>query len=115
MKPWGISEEASMRHSTTARHCVIPEALRVRARAVLERLGNHASRPVDGSVVFDIAPNRQTAEIRLHLATGKLFVASGDGSNHRSALDRAEAKLRRQLDKGVPRTRRTRRTASGRA
>ncbi|MGH7703026.1 MAG: HPF/RaiA family ribosome-associated protein [Gemmatimonadales bacterium] len=104
-----------MRHSITARHCVIPKTLRVRALAVLERLGNHASRPVDGSVVFDTGPNRQTVEIRLHLATGTLFVATGDGSNHRSALDRAEEKLRRQLDKGVPRTRRTRGTASGRA
>lgn len=102
-----------MRHHITARHCVIPQALRARALVVLERLGNHASRPVNGSVVFDIGPNRQTAEIRLHLATGTLFVATGDGGNHRSALDRAEGKLRRQLDKGVPRTRRTRRTASG--
>ena len=41
-----------MRITITARHCDIPDELRTRARAVLERLSRVASRPHDGQVLF---------------------------------------------------------------
>jgi ribosome-associated translation inhibitor RaiA len=44
----------------------------------------------------------------LHVARGELLVARGEGDDHRTALDRAEEKLRRQLDKGSARPRRSR-------
>ena len=38
-------------------------------------------------------------ELRLHTARGRVHVGTADGADHRSALDRAVAKVRRQLDK----------------
>ena len=97
-----------MQTTITARHCEISDALRERALAVVERLGNIATRPMEASVVFDTDGLQQTAELRLHLATGDLLVASGEAADHRSALDRAEDKLRKQLEKTSGRPRRSR-------
>ena len=99
-----------MQTTITARHCEISDALRERALAVVERLGNIATRPMEASVVFDTDGLQQTAELRLHLATGDLLVASGEAADHRSALDRAEDRLRKQLEKASGRPRRSRPT-----
>jgi ribosome-associated translation inhibitor RaiA len=63
---------------------------------------------MEASVVFDTDGQRQTAELRLHLATGDLLVAGGEAADHRTALDRAEEKLRKQLEKASARPRRSR-------
>ena len=97
-----------MQTTITARHCEISDALRERALAVVERLGNVATRPMEASVVFDTDGLQQTAELRLHLATGDLLVAGGEAADHRTALDRAEEKLRKQLEKASARPRRSR-------
>ena len=97
-----------MQTTITARHCEISDALRERALTVLERLGNIASRPMEATVVFDAEGTQQTAELRLHVARGEVLVAKGEADDHRTALDRAEEKLRRQLDKASPRGRRSR-------
>lgn len=96
-----------MQTTITARHCEISDALKERALTVAERLGSIASRPIESAVVFDIDHTSQTAELRLHLASGELLVSRGEAADHRSALDRAEDKLRRQLEKASPRPRRT--------
>ena len=83
----------------TARHCEIPTELRTRADEVCRRLGAQANRPLEAAVTFDMDGHESTAEIRLHSARGDLFVATGEGKDHRSALDRAEDKLKRQLEK----------------
>ena len=90
-----------MRTTITARHCEISEELRGRAEAVLQRLSALVPRPVDGTVVFDVAPQLATAEIRIHSSGGELFVAAGEDKDHRTALDRAEDKVRRQLEKSA--------------
>jgi ribosome-associated translation inhibitor RaiA len=90
-----------MRTTISARHCEISEELRGRADAVLTRLTALVSRPVDGTVVFDVAPQLATAEIRIHGSAGEDFVATGEARDHRSALDRAEQKIRRQLEKSA--------------
>jgi ribosomal subunit interface protein len=102
--------EARMLMTVTARHCEIPEELRERAEHVLDRIANHAPRPVEGTVVFDMADHksvteRHQAEVRLHLAHGEVLVAAGAADDHRTALDRAEARLRSQLEKGLTRMR----------
>jgi ribosomal subunit interface protein len=101
-----------MQTTITARHCEIPDALRERALTVVERLGALAHRPVESHVVFDTDGDQQTAELRLHTARGELLVAHGEGEDHGTALDRAEEKLRRQLekDKAQARPRRSRDT-----
>lgn len=83
----------------TARHCEISDELRQRAATVLGRLGGLANRAVEGAVIFDVAAGRPTAEIRL--TGGVTFRATGEEKDHRTALDRAEDKIRRQLDKTV--------------
>jgi ribosomal subunit interface protein len=86
----------------TARHCDISEELRTRAAAVLDRLGGLTSGAADATIVFDVAPSASTAEIRMRGPNGETLVAKGEDKDHRSALDRAEGKIRRQLDKAVP-------------
>jgi ribosomal subunit interface protein len=91
-----------MQTAITARHCEISDELKARATEVMNRLGSLADRPVDAAVVFDVGPNTLQAEIRLHVSRGDTFVGSGEGKDHRTALDRAEEKVRRQLDKHEP-------------
>lgn len=97
-----------MQTTITARHCEITDELRERALAVVDRLGNVAPRPMETTVVFDTEGPQQTAELRLHLAAGDVLIARGEAEDHRTALDRAEDKLKRQLEKAVGRPRRTR-------
>jgi ribosomal subunit interface protein len=99
-----------MQTTITARHCEIPDILRERARTVVERLSTLAHRPVESDVVFDLDGGLAIAELRLHLARGERLVARGEAADHRTALDRAEEKLRRQLDRTGPRARRSRDT-----
>jgi ribosomal subunit interface protein len=103
-------EGASMQTTITVRHCEIPDALRERAITVVERLGNMASRPMEMTVVFDTDATQQTVELRLHVARGEILVAKGEGADHRTALDRAEEKLRRQVERASDRPRRSRST-----
>jgi ribosomal subunit interface protein len=97
-----------MQTTITARHCEIPDVLRERALNVIERLGALASRPLEAAVTFHADGLEQVVELRLHDSRGELFVASGEGADHRTALDRAEQKLRRQLEKATGRPRRAR-------
>lgn len=90
-----------MQTTITARHCEISDELRQRAESVLQRLTALANRPVDGTIVFDVAPQAASVEIRIHASSGEVFVATGEDKDHRSALDRAEEKVKRQLDKSA--------------
>ncbi len=84
----------------SARHCDISEELKTRAQAVMERLETLASFPLEGTLVFDVAPTSATAEFRLKGGKGEPLVATGEAKDHRSALDRAEEKIRKQLERG---------------
>ena len=97
-----------MQTTITARHCEISDALKERARSVVERLGSIASRPIESAVVFDM--EGQVADGGAPAARGQRRSCSSPmarRADHRSALDRAEEKLRRQLEKGSTRPRRT--------
>lgn len=97
-----------MKTTITARHVEITDALRERALTVIDRLDNLASRHMEATVVFDVDGLMQTAELRLHVARGEVLVATGSAEDHRTALDRAEEKLRKQLEKVSGRPRRSR-------
>jgi ribosomal subunit interface protein len=97
-----------MQTTITARHCEISDLLRARAVTVTERLGALASRAMDMAVVFDTEGIRQAVELRLHLAGGDILVATAEGPDHRTALDQAEEKLRRQVERASERPRRAR-------
>ncbi|MCU0620634.1 MAG: HPF/RaiA family ribosome-associated protein [Gemmatimonadales bacterium] len=95
--------------NVTTRHCEIDEALETRARAVAERIGTVAVRPIECTVLFDAEGQLQVAELRLRDARGESFIGRGEGENHRTALDRAEERLRRQLQSASGRARSARR------
>jgi ribosomal subunit interface protein len=97
-----------MQTTITARHCEISDGLRERTQAVVERLGSMAPRAMESTVVFDSEGTQQTVELRLHVAGGEILVARGEGTDHRTALDRAEERLRRQLERASTRPRRSR-------
>jgi ribosomal subunit interface protein len=97
-----------MQTTITARHCEITDALRDRAVTVAEKLSALASRPLETAVVFDTDGVSQVVELRLHDSRGEPFVAKGEGPDHRTALDRAEDKLRRQLERANGKPRRSR-------
>jgi ribosome-associated translation inhibitor RaiA len=92
--------------TVTARHCDLPELLRERVHEVASRLEQRSGRPAEIGVLFDVEAGIPTAEIRLHAAGAEVLLAAGTGDDHRSALDQAEARMRRQLEK--PGTRRLR-------
>ena len=85
--------------TVSARHCTITDELRERATQVVERLAQRTPFAQDATVVFDAETLRQTAEIRIRLTGGEVLVATGAGDDHRTALDQAERRLRRQLSR----------------
>jgi ribosomal subunit interface protein len=97
-----------MQTTITARHCEVSDPVRNQAITVTERLGSLASRAMEMTVVFDIEGIQQTVELRLHMRSGEILVASAAGADHRTALDRAEEKLRRQVERASERPRRAR-------
>ena len=88
-----------MRITVTARHCNVSTDLRTRSRQLVERLAKIAPRPHDAQVVFEDDHGVALVEVRLHIARGRVLVARAEGPDHRSALDRSVARVRRQLDK----------------
>ncbi len=92
----------------TARHCELTDALEERTREIMARASGMAPRPLSFAVVFDIDGLDHTVEFRLHISRGDIFVARGEGPDHRTALDRADERLRRQIDSATGRGRRTR-------
>ena len=89
----------------TARHCDVTPELRQRAAAIVQRISAFAGRPMETSVVFGVEAGQSIAELRLHVAQGDVFVARGEGPDHGTALDRAEEKIRKQLERAAGRTR----------
>ncbi len=102
-----------MRLTITQRHCEIPDDLRARARELVARLVKVTRRPETAQVIFSEDHGAAAVELRLHAGRGRLLVATSEGADHRSALDRAAARLRRQLDK-TPRGAAARRRAAAR-
>jgi ribosomal subunit interface protein len=94
-----------MRITITARHCDVADELRARARDLLARLERFALRPQDARVLFVADNGHPLVEVRLHAGRGVLHVGKARGGDHRTALDAAVAKVRRQLDKSPIRRR----------
>ena len=83
----------------TSRHGDIPLDLKARAEVVVARLAARAHRPTSARVTFDSTRPVASAEIVLNAARDTVLVARADAADHRTALDRVAAKLRRQLMK----------------
>lgn len=100
----------------TARHDDVAPVLKERAEEIVARLGRIAHRPTSAHVTFALEGKgpRAMCEIVINAARGAVFVAKATAADHRTALDAAEAKLRRQLDKAQAPARQLRRKAASR-
>jgi len=85
--------------TVAVRHCEIGADLRERAELIMQRLASLTPFAREGAVVFDVVPQAGQVEARLHLAGGKFLVASAEATEHRTALDQVEGRLRRQLER----------------
>lgn len=104
-----------MRTTIAVRHTEITDDLRSRTDAVMARLGQLSPHALESTVVFDQNPTTHAVEIRLHVRRGQILVGHGEGPDHRTALDRAEDKIRRQLERNGSEPRRSRRSAPPRS
>ena len=93
----------------TARHCEVSEALQNRARAVATRFDKQSPHALNATFVFDVNATTHSVEIVLHTRGKKTLKGKGQGPDHRTALDRAEEKLRPQLAKATAHRERSRR------
>lgn len=102
-----------MRITITARHTEIDDDLRAHARELVEKVGKLARRAPRAQVTFTEDAGLAGVEIELHAPRGRTYVARGQEADHRSALDGAIGRLKRQLldEKESPRPRRARRSA----
>ena len=99
-------------HSTfVARHCEVADDLKVRAQEVMGRLAHFPPHAIEGGVVFDQTAEGHLVELKLHVPGGRWLVATAVERDHRSALDRAEEKLKKQLEKASAHLRGDRRVA----
>ena len=92
--------------TVAARHCDIQPDLRARAEVIARRLAHITPFAHEASVIFDAGPKNGLVELRLHLAGGRILVAGAEATEHRTALDLAEGRLRRQLERPAARARR---------
>ena len=101
-----------MRFTITARHTEIDDDLRAHARELVEKVGKLARRPQNAQVTFTEDGGLAAVEIELHAPRGRVYVAKAQEGDHRSSLDAAVARLKRQLldEKESPRPRRARRS-----
>lgn len=102
-----------MQVTVTALHCEITDAMQERAEQVAQRMAALVHRPIGCTVVFGMEKQVSTAELRLQDGRGDMLVASGEGSDHRTALDRAEERVRRQIETASGRRRARRAEAPG--
>jgi ribosomal subunit interface protein len=101
-----------MRVTITARHVEIDDDLRAHAQELVEKVAKLVRRPHHAQVVFSDDHGQAEVEIELHVPRGRTHVAKSTAPDHRSALDLAIARVKRQLldEKEAPRQRRAKRS-----
>src|ERR1044071_6221665 len=85
-----------MRITITARHTEIDDDLRAHTEDLIEKATKALRRPQHAQVVFTEDHGEAGVEIEVHAPRGKILVAKSQGADHRSALDGAIARLKRQ-------------------
>ena len=101
-----------MRITITARHTAVDDDLRAHARELVEKVVKLVRRPHHAQVVLTEDHGEAAVEIEVHVPRGRVHVAKSQGPDHRSALDAAIARIKRQLldGKKAPRPRRVRKS-----
>ena len=101
-----------MRITITARHTEIDDELRTHAKELVEKVAKLVRRPHHANVTLTEDHGEAAVEIEIHVPRGRVHIAKSQAPDHRSALDLAIARVKRQLldEKETPRTRATRRS-----
>ncbi len=99
-----------MRITITARHTEIDHDLRAHTKELVEKVAKLVRRTHHAQVTFSEDHGEAAVEIEVHVPRGRIRVAKANATDHRSALDLAIARVKRQLLDGKP-TPRARRTA----
>jgi len=86
-----------VRVTITARHCEVSDELRARARDLVSRLDKVGARLQSARVMFGEDHGESLVEIEVRASRGRVQVARGLGADHRTALDRAADRMRRQV------------------
>lgn len=97
-----------MRITMTARHTEIDDDLRAHTRELVAKVAKLARRPHHAQVTFTEDHGEAAVEIEVHVPRGRIHVAKSQAPDHRSALDEAIARVKRQIldEKETPRPRR---------
>src|SRR5258705_11700441 len=98
-----------MRITITARHTEIDNDLRAHTKDLVEKVAKLARRPHHAQVIFTQDHGEAAVEIAVHVPPGRIHAAKSQAADHRSALDAAIARIKRQLldEKDTPRARPT--------
>lgn len=102
-----------MRITITARHTEMDDDLRAHARELVDKVAKLARRPHHAQVIFTEEHGEAGVEIAVHVPRGRIHVAKSQAADHRSALDLAIARIKRQIldEKETPRPRRNTRSS----
>jgi ribosomal subunit interface protein len=98
-----------MRITITARHTDVDHDLRAHTKELVGKVAKLVRRPHHAQVTFTEDHGEAEVEIEVQAPRGRVHVAKSQGPDHRSALDTAIARVKRQLldGKETPRVRRT--------
>lgn len=86
-----------MRVQVAARHCQIPDSIRSRAEVLVSRLTKYEPGISSASVIFEEEKLLKRMEVILSIARSEPVVATGEGQDFRTALDKAVDRLSRIL------------------
>jgi ribosomal subunit interface protein len=86
-----------MRITITARHTEIDDDLRAHTRDLVEKVVKLARRPHHAQVIFTEEHGEASVEIAVHVPRGRVHLAKSLAADHRSALDAAIGRVKRQL------------------
>ncbi len=102
-----------MRITITARHAAIDDDLRALAKDLVEKVVKLVRRPHHAQVIFTEDHGEAGVEIEIHVPRGRVHVAKSLAPDHRTALDAAVARVKRQVldEKETPRARRATRAS----
>ena len=91
-----------MRVQIAARHCDVPEAVKIRAEEQAARLNRYDPRLTAADIVFEVEKHTKKVEGIFSLNRHDPVIVHGEGAEFRPALDqmldRAARKLRRQRE-----------------
>ena len=102
-----------MRITITVRHTEVDDDLRAHTRELVDKVVKLVRRPHHAQVIFTEDHGEAGVEIEIHVPRGRVHVAKSLAPDHRTALDAAIARVKRQVldEKETPRARRATRAS----